>query len=162
METELSEYSEKVFNQIEMKIPSVKQNKKAISDDLLRELIDQLNVKEIELNSKVREVVNVKGREQWKNEYERRWDFFKREQRNHWTTLTKEVFESQVNLEHHVERYKQKMRFQIHSPVYNSPGTLGRRCNWADPLSPRSSHRSRGMGHRGTGTPHTRDLWPFW
>lgn len=76
-------------------------------------LQQEVNKKKNELDDRVKAILNQRGREKWKLQYEKRWKKYEENQRIHWKNLVKSSFNSLFIYDFQVKKLKSDMREKI-------------------------------------------------
>jgi hypothetical protein len=115
IERKLAEAYEKSFANIRKEmIKSSADKKSPVSFKNFEEkLRNELHQIQMELNDGVDDLVNEKGREKWKLQFENMWESNKKDQVFNWKINLKNAFDTIFNYEKRVEEYKKKMRQEI-------------------------------------------------
>jgi hypothetical protein len=130
IERKLAEAYEKSFANIRKEmIKSSADKKSSVSfKDFEEKLRDELHLIQMELNKGVDDLINEKGREKWKLQFENMWENNKRDQDFNWKCNLKNSFDTIFNYEKRVEKYKKKMRQEINDFFKSS--TNANVSNW--------------------------------
>jgi hypothetical protein len=115
IERKLAEAYEKSFANVRKEmIKSSADKKSSVSfQDFEEKLRNELHVIQLDLAKEVDDLVNEKGREKWKLQFENMWENNKKEQVFNWKCNLKNAFDRIFNYEKRVEEYKKKMRQEI-------------------------------------------------
>jgi hypothetical protein len=106
IERKLAEAYEKSFANIRKEmIKSSADKKSSVSfKDFEEKLRDELHLIQMELNKGVDDLINEKGREKWKLQFENMWENNKRDQDFNWKCNLKNSFDTIFNYEKRVEK----------------------------------------------------------